>query len=172
MIAPKNIVAATDFGRAAARAVQYGIEFARTFGARLHLVHVTDDLAARAASTTAMPLMDVRQPQEAMDRDARRALEKLVAAEDMRPIEVRPVILRDTEPGRALLAYANGIEADLIIIGTHGRGGLAEFFLGSMAQKVVRSASCPVLTVRADERDFVQPPVASSGIQTPRTALS
>jgi nucleotide-binding universal stress UspA family protein len=156
VIEPKNIVVATDFGSAASRALQYGVEFAKSFGARLHIVHVSDDIAARAVPAIGLPPIDLGRAQESIDQEARRTLGTLVTTEDMRTIDVRPVVLRDMEPGRALLAYARQIEADLIVIGTHGQGGLAEFFLGSAAQRVVRSAPCPVLTVRADERDFVK----------------
>lgn len=167
MLAPKTIVVATDFGHAAGRAVQYGLEFARAFGARLHLVHVADDIAARALPGLGVPPLDYAAAQESIDAEAKRSLGALVTADRMAKLDVRPVLLRDNEPGRAVLAYARENQADLIVIGTHGRTGLAQFFLGSAAQRVVRSASCPVLTVRADERDFLAPdiPAPPSGVQ-------
>src|SRR6185436_11899510 len=55
--------------------------------------------------------------------------------------------------------YADAEQIDLIIVGTHGRNGFAHFFMGSVAQHVVRRASCPVLTVRHPEREFVVPEV-------------
>jgi universal stress protein A len=166
VIEPKNIVVATDFGTAATRALQYGVEFARAFGARLHVVHVVDDLGGRALPAIGMPPIDLSQAQESIDQEARRTLGALATTDVMRTIDVRCVVLRDLEPGRAILAYAREVEADLVVIGTHGRQGLAEFFLGSAAQRVVRSAPCPVLTVRAEERDFVKsdvPAVQTAG---------
>lgn len=155
VIAPRNVVVATDFGDAAARALQYGLEFAVAFGSRLHVVHVADDLAARGLPLVGMLPLDAPSAERTAEAEARRALGTLVTDERMRTVDVRPVVLRNHETARALLDYAREIEADLVVIGTHGRGGLAEFFLGSVAQRVVRSATCPVLTVRANEREFL-----------------
>jgi nucleotide-binding universal stress UspA family protein len=167
VIEPRNIVVATDFGTAANRAVQYGVEFAKAFGAKLHVVHVVDDLGGRAIPAIGMPPIDLTQAQESIDQEARRTLGALATTDVMRTIDVRCVVLRDLEPGRAILGYTREVEADLLVIGTHGRGGLAEFFLGSAAQRVVRSAPCPVLTVRADERDFVKPDVPAVPVVSP-----
>ena len=60
-------------------------------------------------------------------------------------------------PGQAILDYARDARINLLIVGTHGRKGLARLFMGSVAQQVARTAECPVLTVRAHERDFVYP---------------
>ena len=163
VIAPKNILVATDFGTAAGRALQYGLEFARTFEARLHVVHVADDIAARAFPALGTPQPDFGPAQSRIDDEARRTLGALVTADSMRTLDVRPVLLRDHEPGRAILGYARDSEVDFIIIGTHGRTGLAEFFLGSAAQRVVRSAPCPVMTVRASDRNVVAIDSRSNG---------
>ena len=60
-------------------------------------------------------------------------------------------------PALAIVEYAKGSDINLIVIGTHGRGGMAHLLLGSVAERVVRSAPCPVLTVRHPEREFVLP---------------
>ena len=154
MIALKNIVVATDFGEASASALAYGRHLARAFSARLHLVHVVDDVRANATVGLAAAPFDVATVQADFDADARSALAALVQDNDSGTLEIRTVLLRNHDPARALLDYAREIAADLIIVGTHGRGGLAEFFLGSVAQRVVRVALCPVLTVRAEDRQF------------------
>jgi nucleotide-binding universal stress UspA family protein len=168
VIAPRTIVVATDFGDAASRALDYGIEFARAFGARVHVVHVADDLAAGAVAVMGAPPIDVGAAQASVDDEARRTLAALITADEIQALDVHPVLLRDHQPARALLSFARESDADLIIIGTHGRGGLAEFFLGSAAQRVVRNAPCPVLTVRAAERDFVRPAAARSAVASTR----
>jgi nucleotide-binding universal stress UspA family protein len=61
------------------------------------------------------------------------------------------------EPHDEIIRYANDEDIDLIVMGTHGRGGLARLLMGSVAEKVVRTARCPVLTVRHPEHEFVPP---------------
>jgi nucleotide-binding universal stress UspA family protein len=157
VISPNNIVVATDFSDAASAALLYGREFARTFSARLHVVHVVEDVGHSIAATMAGPPVDLGTLQKNIDDDARRALVEGITDDDMRSIDIRTVLLRGLDPARGVLEFAREIHADLLIVGTHGRGGLAHFFLGSVAQQLVRSAPCPVLTVRAVEREFVQP---------------
>lgn len=157
MIALKNIVVATDFGEAAGTALAYGRDFARAFSARLHVVHVVDDVSANAMVGMAAPPLDLRTVQANFEDDARQALGALVTDDDTRTLDVRTVMIRNHDPARALLDFAREVSADLIIVGTHGRGALAEFFLGSVAQRVLRIAPCPVLTVRAEEREFIRP---------------
>lgn len=155
MITIKEVVVATDFSEPAASALTYGRNFARAFGATLHVVHVVNDLAT-AAPVSEIP-MDLTKVQAQLDAEATEALNALITADDRRTLSVKTAVLTSPTPARAILAYAADVRADIIIVGTHGRGGLAEFFLGSVAQKVVRSAPCPVLTVRTHEREFVHP---------------
>jgi len=170
MIAIKEIVVATDFGDSAAVALTYGRNFARAFDASLHIVHVVNDLAA-SAPVSEIP-MDLTRVQAQLDTEARTSLDALVTDDDRRTLKVTRTLLTSSTPAREILAYATDVKANIIIVGTHGRGGLAEFFLGSVAQKVVRSAPCPVLTVRTHERDFVAPDalsvVAASSSNAPK----
>ena len=168
VIGPRNIMVATDFGEAASRALQYGLEFARAFRATVHVVHVADNLAASAAAAVGSPLIDLGAAQASVDDEARRTLAALTTTDEIPALDVHPTLLCDHQPAKALLSFAREKDADLIIIGTHGRGGLAEFFLGSVAQRVVRSAPCPVLTVRAVERDFVSPDTANPAVSSAR----
>src|SRR5690606_25816419 len=66
-------------------------------------------------------------------------------------------ILRQGSPFFEILAAAKEESADLIVIGTHGRGAIAHILMGSVAERVVRKASCPVLVVREGEHEFVHP---------------
>jgi universal stress protein A len=168
MIAIQEIVVATDFSESAAVALTYGRNFARAFSARLHVVHVVNDLAA-SAPVSEIP-MDLTKIQAQLDIEARTSLDALVTDDDRRTLKVAPTLLTSATPARAILAYAADVKAHLIIVGTHGRGGLAEFFLGSVAQKIVRSAPCPVLTVRTHEREFVAPDALSIVTATGQTA--
>jgi universal stress protein A len=159
MIAIKQIVVATDFGEPAAVALTYGRNFARAFSAGLHVVHVVNDLAT-SAPVSEIP-MDLTKVQSQLDAEAKASLDTLITDDDLRSLKVMKHLITSATPARAILDYAAEVRADIIIVGTHGRGGLAEFFLGSVAQKIVRSAPCPVLTVRTHEREFVAPDALS-----------
>ena len=155
MIALKNILVATDFSEPSDAAVRYGKELAQRFDASLHVLHVVDDLAAHPAP--AAGVLDTGPLQATLVQDARANLDILLT-ETVRPgLRARLEVVVAASPSAAILAYARDEAIDLIVVGTHGRHGLAHFFLGSVAQHVSRSAVCPVLTVRAHARDFVVP---------------
>ena len=156
MIALDNILVATDFSEPAEAALRYGRELARRFNASLHVLHVVDDLAAHPVPGPGMPA-DFGELQTTLEQDALANLQALVSAPDRAALHAHLEIAISAWPGQAILGYARDFKIDLIIVGTHGRKGLASFFLGSVAQQVTRAASCPVLTVRAHERDFVYP---------------
>ena len=65
--------------------------------------------------------------------------------------------MTSSSPAFAIIDYAREHGIDLVIMGTHGRGTLGHFLMGSVAERVVRLAPCPVLTIRQAERDFVHP---------------
>jgi nucleotide-binding universal stress UspA family protein len=155
VISLKTIVVATDFEEAANTALVYGRNFARTFGAALHVVHVVNDIAVSAALTE-LPL-DVSDLQQRLQRDAEQAMGHLITDDDRRTLDVHTHLPRSHKPSEAILEVARQVKADLIIVGTHGRGGIARFFMGSVAERVVRTAPCPVLAVRELEREFVGP---------------
>jgi nucleotide-binding universal stress UspA family protein len=155
MIAINRILVATDFSEASSAALLYGMNLARTYRAQLDVVHVVNDLAARVLpSSEATP--DAGRVQTEMEAVARHALDALLAGEDRRLVRARAVLLTSAQPADRLVSYARDAKADLIVMGTHGRTSVAHFFMGSVAQHVVRSASCPVLTVRHSQRDSIR----------------
>ena len=156
MIGLKNILVATDFGEPADAALRYGEELARKFGAALHVIHVVDDLGAHTAVASGLPI-SLDDVQLQLESDAHRTLESMITEPDRSALRTTLVIRTSPTPAAAILSYARDAEMDLIIIGTHGRYGLSHFFLGSVAQQVSRSATCPVLTVRAHAREFISP---------------
>jgi nucleotide-binding universal stress UspA family protein len=147
-----RILVPTDFGPASAAALGYAGELARATGARLELLHVVDDLAARYLEFPFSALGDV---QMSVEESARRQLDELAAKEELRFSRPHTVLLTSTAPERAIAEYAKDERVDLIVMGTHGRGPVIRMFLGSVADRVVRSASCPVMTVR--ESKFASP---------------
>jgi nucleotide-binding universal stress UspA family protein len=71
------------------------------------------------------------------------------------------IIVTSSAPAFAIVEFAKGSNVNLIVIGTHGRGGMAHLLLGSVAERVVRLPPCPVLTVRHPEREFVLPDLST-----------
>lgn len=155
MIALKNVLVATDFEEASDAALAYGRDFARTFGATLHVLHVVDELAARMIGTESY-VIDVVRFQEEIEQAARKRLEALVTDDDRRTLHAKAVTRMSATPANAIVAYAAEAAIDLVIVGTHGRGGMAHLFVGSVAERVVRTASCPVLIVKHPEHDFLK----------------
>ena len=154
MIALKNILVATDFGEAAETALAYGRALARTFGATLHVLHVTNNIYMKAVGMelyagTASDL------QRDLDEAANKDLQALVLDSDNSDPPTVLAILTSSAPALTIIEYAKANRIGLIVIGTHGRGPLAHVLMGSVAERVVRLAPCPVLTVRHPEHEFV-----------------
>ena len=162
MIALKKILVATDFSEAADAALAYGRALARTFGATLHVLHVADDMYMRLGGDAyAAVLPDLQQD---VERQAKDRLVQLLVDDDSMPLPTEAVVITAGATAPAIVNYAAKADIDLIVVGTHGRGAVAHLLVGSVAERVVRTARCPVLTVRHPERDFVLPdlPVASA----------
>lgn len=156
MIALRRILVATDFGKASATALAYGRELARRYGATLYILHVVDDLAARMMTSSALPY-DVVPLQQNLDEAVQHGLEDLITDEDRRELRIEIVRRVSTSPAAMIVDYAAETGIDLIIIGTHGRGAVGHLMMGNVAERVVRTADCPVLTVRHPEHEFLQP---------------
>jgi nucleotide-binding universal stress UspA family protein len=88
---------------------------------------------------------------------ARVRLEALVSDEDRRVLHAKTIVVSSLWPARAILDYAREAHVDAVVLGTHGRSKVSQMFMGSVAEKVVRHAPCPVLTVRHPEHEFVLP---------------
>ncbi len=163
MIALKNILVATDFGEASDAACPYGRALARSFGATLHLFHATEEVSLNAFATEAYAVT-IPDLQREVDEAARNQLDGLILDGDGSGPAERSVIVMSSTPALAIVEYAKDHAIDLIVMGTHGRGPLAHLMMGSVAERVVRLAPCPVLTVRHPEHEFVHPdalPVAA-----------
>jgi nucleotide-binding universal stress UspA family protein len=147
MLELKNILVPTDFSATADSAVKYATGLADTFGATVHLLHVLHDPASFLSVEALGALPTLR---EDLDRDAHQRLDGMLAGPDAKNIAVRRSV-RMGNPFVEIIGYAQGHDIDLIVMGTHGRGPITHMLLGSVAEKVVRKSSCPVLTVRPPE---------------------
>ncbi len=139
-----NILVPTDFGIASDTALSYGRTLAHTFGGRLHLLHVMENYFMR-------PI--VSDP-HALEEAARRQLGERLTTSD-RDNGATAVLEVSDHPAAAIVEYANASQIDFIVMGTHGRQSMERLLTGSVAEHVVRTASCPVLTVRHPEREFI-----------------
>jgi nucleotide-binding universal stress UspA family protein len=154
MVAIKNILVATDFSEPSGVALAYGRDLARNYNARLHVLHIVEDVMTRYA-TEAGYLMPSLQGD--LEKAARRELDSRITEEDRRQLNAVSIITTEANIAHAICAYAKANSIDLIVTGTHGRGTVKHFLMGSVAERVVRTAPCPVLTVHAHERDFIVP---------------
>lgn len=152
MITLKQILVATDFSEPADVAVNYGRDLARAYDATLHVIHVIENMLAFYGPDIGFAMVDIeRNIESAVQRD----LDATIAKRDGGPLKVVTTVKRGSSVANAITEYAAANAIDLIIVGTHGRGAVSRFLMGSVAERLVRSAPCPVLTVRAHERDFV-----------------
>jgi nucleotide-binding universal stress UspA family protein len=156
VISLHNIVVATDFSDESETALIYGRELARTFGATLHLVHVAGQISAAVYGAEGY-IVCVPELQQDVEDAARKQLNELLIDNDRNPAPARPVLITSNAPAAAIVEYAAQNQIDLIISGTHGRGGVTHLLMGSVAERLVRTAPCPVLTARTPVHGFVIP---------------
>jgi nucleotide-binding universal stress UspA family protein len=156
MIALTNILVATDFSEPSAAALRYGRALARHFKATLHVAHVIGNmpLATNGAAAYGVALPDLQQQ---IEDATRRQLDDLSIGDDELPFPARRVLITSNAPALAIVDYAREERIDLIVAGTRGRGAVAHALIGSVAERIVRTAPCPVLTVRHPEHEFVVP---------------
>jgi len=156
MIALKSVLVAIDFGDPSMVALAYGRDLARSFGATLHVIHVVDDVGTSAAAMAGYGI-DFERIQTEMEDSARQQVNGLLSDEDRTQLGATVAIVSSGGTANAIVDYARIHHVNLIIVGTHGRGAVAHLFVGSVAERVVRQAPCPVLTVRQPEVEFVLP---------------
>jgi nucleotide-binding universal stress UspA family protein len=145
MIVMKKVLAPIDFGEASDEALVYARQLARTFGAELHVMHVTENLFFRPMANNPM----------AIEAGVANRLEERITSEDRDVLHAVAVLRKSDQPAEEIVRYAEHEQIDLIIMGTHGRVRVAHLLMGSVAEKVVRTARCPVLTVHHPEHEFV-----------------
>lgn len=154
MVVIKNILVATEFSEPSNVALAYGRDLARTYDAQLHVLHVVEDLITRYAPEVAFTVPDL---QRELEQAAARDLNEQITDDDRRTLRLTAVIDQGANVADTITRYAREHQVDLIITGTHGRGPVKHFLMGSVAERVVRTAPCPVLTVHSPEREFIAP---------------
>ena len=161
----QRILVPTDFSTTANAALTYGIELARVFGARLDLLHVSEH--PEAAAEMGYPLGLVETVHNVHNTTVGR-LRTLVTENEARELSPE-YAMRVGTASNEIVGYEKEHDIDLIVMGTHGRSGVTRVVLGSVAERVVRKAPCPVLTVHNPEHEFVVPdtPAVRSPAATP-----
>ena len=145
MTPPKRILVPTDFGDASGRALEYAKSLASLYGASLHLLTVVPEpfvLPDPGSFYVPLPSAYI----EGLRKDAETHLQAALDPLEGERFSARGAVLFG-QPSGEILDYAAREQIDLIVMGTHGRGALAKVVLGSVAERVVRAAPCPVLTV-------------------------
>src|ERR1022692_2638233 len=150
----QKILLPTDFSNYSAAATKYACELATKFDAELHLLHT---LETHLASTPSFVMgLDLSKY---VSESKAAAAKSLAGVLDPKWSEGRTVIhaIVEGSPKVEIIGYARKHDIDLIVLATHGRSGLAHVIMGSVAESVVRTAPCPVLTVRPEGHQFVMP---------------
>ncbi|MBR9976808.1 MAG: universal stress protein [Bacteroidetes bacterium] len=149
-----RILVPIDFSEYSKKTFLYAIDFAKTFNAELLLVYVVEPIIYPADfgfGQVALPSME-----KDMHERGREQLDILVEKEVPEGVYARAIV-RAGKPFVEIIQAAKDEKADLIIIATHGHSGIEHVLFGSTAEKVIRKSSCPVLSIRSSERDFVMP---------------
>jgi len=152
----RRILYPTDFSDLGLHALKYARDFAASHHATLHCLHVVDE-AYQYLVSVGPDSVPIGPPTEDLVNAAEKHMDAFVAehlADTPFPVTSKVIAGR---PFMAIIQYARDHAIDMIVIATHGRTGLKHVLLGSVAEKVVRKAPCPVLSIRHPEQKFVMP---------------
>ena len=145
----ERILVAVDFSPPSKHALNYAAHFAHLFEAKLTLLHVVERIGLGIGDETSTRSDDANEQLKA----ARRNLRKLTASSSLAGVTKKSVLIRNGLAPHQIVEAAKELDADLIVIATHGHKGWQHLHMGSTAEQVVRTAPCPVLVVRANQRD-------------------
>lgn len=166
MITIRRILVPVDFSDTSRLALTRARELADRLGAQLHLLHVVP-LAYLGPVSTDLPMVSLDDVETQWVHRAEDELRALASSGGDDEPKARAEVRRG-HPFVEIVRYAQSEQIDLIVMGTHGRGAMEHLLLGSVAEKVVRKAPCPVLTVRHPDHRFTMPTGESAGESTGR----
>jgi len=152
----ENVLHPTDFSDLSQTALGYACQLADIFDARLHCLHVIDE-AYQYWSAMGPESIPVGPPVEDMIEAGKKRMERF-RDEHLSGLKHEPqTYVTIGRPFAEIIGYTREHKIDLIVMATHGRGAIAHVLLGSTTEKVVRKASCAVMTIRAHDEAFVMP---------------
>ncbi len=144
----QKIVVATDFSEASLTALETAYDLALQGGHTLDLVHVMEPYLVTGDPTAMLHPSVEKTYQEARNRLEALIPEQWLDEDKANPLVVKSSVLTAASPAQAITRFAQGKNADLIIVGTHGRKGLTRMLMGSTAESLLRRSPCPVLVVK------------------------
>ncbi|MFN0152715.1 MAG: universal stress protein [bacterium] len=154
MITLSKILCPVDFSEYSKHALTYAVALAAQFRAKLTLVHVIEPIHLPADIALGAP--GILHFEDGLVERARARLDSLVDVATLAELSVETRVLEGVAFAE-IVKFAREENTDLIVLATHGQSGIAQLLLGSTAEKVVRKAPCPVLTVKSPEHEFVTP---------------
>ena len=140
-MAAKHILGCVDFSEHSTRALDEVGEYARANGSKVTLIHISDTQAF-------IPPQSILEQNSSTDEAACRAELAKLRDQHLADVEVELAVLSDHAPAKANCEYAEKHGVDLIVVGSHGRGGVERWLIGSVAERVVRHATTNVYVVR------------------------
>lgn len=143
MALPTTILVPTDFSEGSEAALRYAVDFAKVMGAEIVVLHAFE---LPVVGFPEGALIATAELNERLLEGARAGLDRELRTHAGSGVPMRSVV-KEGEAWRAIVDTADEVSAGLVVMGTHGRRGLPRALLGSVAEKVVRTAHCPVLTV-------------------------
>ncbi len=152
MINLKKILCPIDHSDCSKEALKYAVSFAMKDEAKLYLLHVIDIRTFDESLDT----MVEKEIDDETIKQLETTLFECVPEEIRNDMQVEALVVRGI-PFAEIISIAKKNKVDMIVMGTHGRTGLAHIMIGSVSEKVVRKAHCPVLTVRQSDHKFVMP---------------
>ena len=146
-----NILFPTDFSRCAGQALPYALYFTAKYNATLHMLHGIV-LHGTGPDAPDSQIYNVKAVFEQLKENAVAQMTTNIKGHDVEDLDIRQVQDRAISATELILDYSDQHAIDMIVMGTHGRRGLGHALLGSVAEEVVRSAACPVLTIREQKQ--------------------
>jgi nucleotide-binding universal stress UspA family protein len=163
MLPLKKIMWPTDFSEYSYQALEVAEELAQHFSAELVLVHVVGSVpVAPVLPGVAPAAFNVAKYQKELEMTSMRTV-KDIADKRISKVSKVSTVVGHGEAGNEIVRLAESEDVDLVVISTHGMSGLERILFGSIAEKVVRIAKCPVLTVRAVDKAGNGPGAAGAG---------
>jgi nucleotide-binding universal stress UspA family protein len=141
-----HILVPLDFSAHSVVSLEYATGLATRLHASVELLHVVEDPATTGTWAAEGAVLDIGEIRDALVEDAERRLDEHRRSFEHLELPVVTTVRTGT-PWRTIVDYAQAAGIDLLVMGTHGHSGLAHLFLGSVAERVVRHATCPVVTV-------------------------
>ncbi|WP_458207968.1 universal stress protein [Haladaptatus sp. NG-SE-30] len=142
----ENVLVPTDGSEGSDRAIELAIDLAKTYDAALHTLYVIDANTLSSGDEFGSVI-------SSLEESAQNAIDEVVEMAEEGGVRTTEAYFARGIPHKAILDYADDHDIEIIVMGTHGRTGLDRYLLGSVTEKVVRTADVPVLTARMSDSD-------------------